>query len=190
MNALTGFGFEFLLMANQKSQTSFFGTQNQTSNMLYGFFFVRLFGFIEHFGFRCCDLSPQGNWKRIEIQPRGHCGQRCKQKFSLYECVRVRECLWKHACMHVCVCVCDCVCVGVSMRGAIKQKLVAIGVCALLLRFGFVAVGLGWPSSCSIQLSPLHLLHNPLLTFAPFPRHSFRFRFSFAKGQTIRNITY
>jgi len=45
--------------------------------------------------------------------------------------------------MHVCVCVCDCVCVGVSMRGAIKQKLVAIGVCALLLRFGFVAVGLG-----------------------------------------------
>jgi len=27
-------------------------------------------------------------------------------------------------------------------EGAIKQKLVAIGVCALLLRFGFVAVGL------------------------------------------------
>lgn len=110
MNALTGFGFEFLLMANQKSQTSFFGTQNQTSNMLLAIFL-----------FACSDslsilVFAAVIWARKEIESvskSNHAAiaaNAANKSFRFMNvCVFESVCESTHVCMCVCVCAIACV---------------------------------------------------------------------------------
>lgn len=104
MNALTGFGFEFLLMANQKSQTSFFGTQNQTSNMLLALFcsLVRVHW---AFWFSLLWSEPARKLKAYRNPTTRPLRPTLQTKvFALWMCACSR--VFVKARMYACVCVC------------------------------------------------------------------------------------
>lgn len=125
--------------------------------------------------FAAAERSPQGNWKRIENPTTRPLRPNMANKSFSSITVWVRVC-WRVR-MHV------------SVWGGHKTEI----SCNWSLRFafaffGFVAVGLVWPSSCSLQLSHFRLYSFPCTSFCTLP--PFVSGLAWPKGQTIRNITY